>query len=275
MSKKKKSNQKNTTTLSITNIPTSTTHDPPPAISTTSAQVVVSETVNPIIAIQPIIMPKPIITVPLELRRQVLASIPHSPTCGLIVIDHFYVNPDETRQYMLTQPFTVHGNYPGHRTVSYATPTLKAMIQKYIMPFGGKITEFPVPANEEEAKTIYNGAFQYATSRDRSWIHNDGVNNWAGVVYLTPNAPLTAGTAFFEYHDGTRTKHEMECLGTKAELDNWSQDMTKWKMVDNVGNVYNRLILFNSNRFHMSMDYFGDTKENGRLFQVFFFSTEY
>jgi hypothetical protein len=33
-------------------------------------------------------------------------------------------------------------------------------------------------------------------------------------------------------------------------------------------------LFFNSNRFHMSMDYFGDTKENGRLFQVFFFSTE-
>ena len=50
--------------------------------------------------------------------------------------------------------------------------------------------------------------------------------------------------------------------------------MTKWKIVDSVGNVFNRLILFNSNKFHMSQDYFGDSKENGRLFQVFFFSTE-
>jgi hypothetical protein len=63
-------------------------------------------------------------------------------------------------------------------------------------------------------------------------------------------------------------------LGNKAETDKWSQDLTKWKEVDRVGNVFNRLILFNSNRFHMSMDYFGDSKENGRFFQVFFFSTE-
>jgi hypothetical protein len=32
------------------------------------------------------------------------------------------------------------------------------------------------------------------------------------------------------------------------------------------GNVFNRLVLFNVHRYHMSMDYFGDTKENGRLF---------
>ena len=36
----------------------------------------------------------------------------------------------------------------------------------------------------------------------------------------------------------------------------------------------NRLVIFNANSFHMSMDYFGHDKETGRLFQVFFFSTE-
>jgi hypothetical protein len=66
----------------------------------------------------------------------------------------------------------------------------------------------------------------------------------------------------------------MEILDNKSDTDKFSQDMTKWQLVDKVGNVFNRLILFNSNRFHMSMDYFGDSKENGRLFQVFFFSTE-
>jgi len=33
--------------------------------------------------------------------------------------------------------------------------------------------------------------------------------------------------------------------------------------VDTVGI---RLVLFNAHRYHMSMDYFGDTKENGRRF---------
>lgn len=199
-----------------------------------------------------------------------------SPTCGLITIDHFYTNPDETREYILTQPFAVMGNYPGQRTVSYATEELKHIFQGYVYPFGGKITEFHIPKpDNSDAAGIYNGAFQYTTQRDRSWIHLDGYNNWAGVLYLTPDAPLSSGTGFFRYKDGgLYTKHEMELANKKRDTDHWGQDMTKWELVDRVGNVYNRLILFNSHRFHMSMDYFGDSKDTGRLFQVFFFSTE-
>jgi hypothetical protein len=197
------------------------------------------------------------------------------PSCGLIIIDNFYNNAYETRKYVLTQDFLVRGNYPGQRTISYANNHLKDIIQKYVEPFGGKIIDFPIPKEDgSDAASIYNGSFQFTTSRDRSWVHIDGFNNWAGVLYLTPNAPISSGTAFYNFHDGTTCKRDMEILKNKEETDKFSQDMTKWKKVDKVGNVFNRLILFNSNRFHMSIDYFGDSKENGRLFQVFFFSTE-
>ena len=198
-----------------------------------------------------------------------------NPSCGLIVIDNFYNNALDTRNYILTQEFLVRGNYPGQRTISYANEHLKETIQTYVEPFGGKITDFPIP-NEDglNASKIYNGSFQYTTSRDRSWVHIDGHNNWAGVLYLTPEAPLSSGTSFYKFYDGTTCKRDMNLLENKEELDRCSQDLTKWEKVDQVGNVFNRLILFNADRFHMSMDYFGDTKENGRLFQVFFFSTE-
>jgi hypothetical protein len=197
------------------------------------------------------------------------------PSCGLIVVDNFYNNPYDTRKYILTQDFKVRGNYPGQRTISYANQHLKDIIQEYITPFGGKITDFPMPdETNKDNNNIYNGAFQFTTSRDRSWVHIDGANNWAGVLYMTPNAPLSSGTSFYHFHDGTTCKRDMEILENKEETDKYSQDLTKWKKVDEVGNIFNRLILFNSNRFHMSMDYFGDSKENGRLFQVFFFSTE-
>lgn len=197
------------------------------------------------------------------------------PSCGLIVIDNFYNNPYETREYILTQDFAVRGNYPGQRTISFANAQLKEIIQKYIEPFGGKITQFPIPKDDgSDAAGIYNGSFQFTTSRDRSWIHIDGYNNWAGVLYLTPDAPLSSGTSFYRFCHGEMCARDIELLGNKEETDKWSQDMTKWEKVDQVGNVFNRLILFNSNRFHMSMDYFGLTKEDGRLFQVFFFSSE-
>jgi len=198
-----------------------------------------------------------------------------SPSCGLIIIDNFYNNAYKTREYILNQKFLVRGNYPGQRTISYANNHLKDIIQKYVEPFGGKIITFPIPKKDgSDAAGIYNGSFQFTTSRDRSWVHIDGFNNWAGVLYLTPNAPLSSGTSFYNFHDGTTCKRDMELLDNKKEIDKWSQDLTKWEKVDTVANVFNRLILFNSYRFHMSMDYFGDSKENGRLFQVFFFSTE-
>jgi hypothetical protein len=209
-------------------------------------------------------------------QKQMLDNInSRKPSCGIIVIDNFYKNPYETRNYILTQDFTVRGNYPGQRTISYANQHLKDIIQEYVLPFGGKITDFPMPDESNmNNNNIYNGAFQYTTSRDRSWVHIDGFNNWAGVLYMTPNAPLSSGTAFYNFHDGTTCEKDQKIMNNKTETDISSQDLTKWQLVDRVGNVFNRLILFDSKRFHMSMDYFGDSKENGRLFQVFFFSTE-
>ena len=198
-----------------------------------------------------------------------------APSCGLIIIDNFYNNAMETRNFVLTQEFKVRGNYPGQRTRSFANNELKDIIQDYILPFGGKITEFPMPDETNKLdNNIYNGAFQYTTSRDRSWIHVDGFNNWAGVLYMTPDAPLSSGTGFYKYKDGTTYETDMKIMNNKTERDNSSQDLTRWEQVDKVGNIFNRLILFNAKRFHMSLDYFGNMKENGRLFQVFFFSTE-
>lgn len=198
-----------------------------------------------------------------------------NPSCSLIVIDNFYTNPYETRNFILTQEFSVKGNYPGVRTNSFASIELKNIIQKYVEPFGGKIIHFLIPNENNNDSEIYNGSFQLATSRDKSWVHIDGYNNWAGVLYLTPDAPVTSGTAFYRFQDGTTCERDMNILKNKDQTDMYSQDLTKWTKVDTVGNVFNRLILFNSKLFHMSMDYFGVNKDDCRLFQVFFFSTEY
>ena len=198
------------------------------------------------------------------------------PSCGLIIIDNFYNNALEAREHILKQDFSVTGNFPGKRTESYANNEIKEIFQKYVEPFGGKITEFVCPTTEKlkDTDTTHNGSFQYTTSRDRSWIHTDKYNNWAGVLYLTPDAPLSSGTAFYRFKDGSLCQKDTDILKNQEEIYRYSQDLTKWELVDRVGNVFNRLILFNSNRYHMSMDYFGDTMETGRLFQVFFFSTE-
>ena len=62
-------------------------------------------------------------------------------------------------------------------------------------------------------------------------------------------------------------------LMDKIYLD--SRDLSKWEMVDIVGNKYNRLVLYRGDLFHSSLDYFGTNQYDGRLFQTFFFNTEF
>jgi hypothetical protein len=65
---------------------------------------------------------------------------------------------------------------------------------------------------------------------------------------------------------------------TAAEMGDESydaQDMTKWHKYDVIANRYNRLVLYRGDLFHSSLDYFGSTSQDCRLFQLFFFDTVY
>lgn len=180
-----------------------------------------------------------------------------------MVVDNFYSNPEEVRNFALTLTYSEHDYHPGKRTLTFANEMHKQHFQHVLQHVAGKIIYFPTLENPIDG--VQNGAFQYTTASDRSWIHKDSYNtNWAGIIYLTPNAPVSAGTGIFELIDGDY-----------ANVSKYCRDITKWKLVNNIGNVYNRLFLFRSDQYHMSMDYFGSTMEDGRLFQVFFFSTEY
>ena len=48
-------------------------------------------------------------------------------------------------------------------------------------------------------------------------------------------------------------------------------DKTITEPVDSIGNVYNRLVIFNAGLLHSALGYFGYNKNNSRLWQMFFF----
>ena len=190
---------------------------------------------------------------------------------NVICIDNFYEDVDAVREMALNMEFGVRGNYPGQRTEPIYNEAVKNAVESVLMPHAGKITMW---------ESEYTGCFQYTTSSDRSWVHADQTTSWAGVLYLTPDAPLSGGTGLFRHKatglnmapknsDGS---YNMDILDD-IYMD--SQDMTKWEMTNFVGNVYNRLILYRGDIFHTSLDYFGRDKYDGRLFQTFFFDTEY
>jgi hypothetical protein len=188
-----------------------------------------------------------------------------------LTIDNFYENPNQVREFALKQEFEVRGNYPGMRTKSFLTDSLKKKFRDILYPFAGEITWW---GGE------YTGSFQYTTASDRSWIHADSTTDWAAVCYLTPNAPVTAGTGIFKHKETGWMHYDYK----QAEKDpNYNKfappgdemiDYTKWEMVDRVGNVFNRLIMYRADNYHVSLDYFGKDLYDGRLFQVFFFNTE-
>jgi hypothetical protein len=209
----------------------------------------------------------------------------------LMILDDFYPKPYELREFALKQDFGVDGNYPGHRTRSFLRDidyhvgigphpsetkdyqsTMMQKIADVIRPLEGEITWW----GDEE----YTGAFQYTTAKDRSWIHVDHVTQWAGVLYLTPFAPVSSGTGLF--------RHKLTNWNTEPYFDNGeinenlknlmyedAHDMTKWDMHAMVGNIFNRLVLYRANQWHQSLDYFGKDINDGRLFMTFFFNTRH
>ena len=170
-----------------------------------------------------------------------------------LVIDDFYSDPDKVRNFALKQEFKVRGNYPGQRTESYLNDSMKKRLQEILYPYAGTVTNW---GGE------YTGSFQYTVSLDRSWIHADSTTDWAAVLYLTPDAPLSAGTGIFKHKATGLTNWDYrnsnpEYQKTQPPGDDF-QDMTKWEIVDKFGNVYNRLIMYRADNYHMSLDYFGN-----------------
>lgn len=177
---------------------------------------------------------------------------------NIVVIDDIYDDVNQIREFALSQQFDELGNFPGARTSNFLTESIQQKIEYAI---GETVVDWhPMQ---------YSGCFQITNNQsNNSWVHHDASNNWAGVLYLTPNAPVSGGTGFFKSKiDGSLVSSGQNF---PAEVLN---DMSLWDKVSEVGNVYNRLVLFRSDQWHRSLDYFGDSLEDGRLTQVFFLNT--
>jgi len=183
----------------------------------------------------------------------------------LIITDDFYNNPNEVRLGALSSDFSVSGNFPGQRTEPFLNDSIKDSIQGIIFSVAGAVTYW----GEEH----YTGSFQYTTKEDESWVHCDNFNTWAGVCYLTPNAPLSGGTGLFRHKaTGIYRRPANTELADKLNAD--GNDMSKWEIADVVSNKFNRLVMYRGDLYHRSLDYFGDDRFSGRLFQTFFINTE-
>ena len=103
---------------------------------------------------------------------------------------------------------------------------------------------------------------------------------YAGIVYLSPDAPCNCGTSLLRHKkyrirdNSIFSKSDWYESIENKEDKNLFIDKSPWEEVDNIGNIYNRLVLFESHNVHAVTDYFGDKINNSRLFQLFFFNIE-
>lgn len=180
------------------------------------------------------------------------------------IVDNFYENPDEVRQFALNQVFNEGGigkGYIGRRTAQqYLFPGLK---EKFEEIMGKKIIKW-----EEHGM---NGRFQISWAGEPLVYHCDN-QRWAGMLYLTPNAPFEAGTTLYA-HKKSRVRDYYDPRWTEVfpTAETTHLDKTPFEPVDVAGNVYNRLIIFDASSIHSASEYFGQDKNDGRLWHMFFF----
>lgn len=188
---------------------------------------------------------------------------------GLVVVDDFYANPDLIREWtMKSLDFKGSDYSKGKRSQRFA---IKGTKEKFEQILG-------VPIKNWNYDGYANETFQYCTADQQTVYHID-TQTYAAMIFLTPDAPLSAGTRFYRNKETklfkfTKEQREQGLFDKAFKGNNKNlnfYDGTKHELIDEVGNKYNRLVLFDAQQIHAAGDYFGDSIENARYFHIFFF----
>ena len=187
------------------------------------------------------------------------------------VVDNFYENPDDLREYALLQDY-----YPGEGAVG--SRTRKQYLFDGLKERFEEIMQIKIADHTPQGTGWFdegiNGRFQSCKADTPMVFHCDS-QQWAAVLYLTPNAPTQSGTSFYK-HKASGARHGSEIgaayeQGYEVFNGKTYLDPTPYERVDTVGNVYNRLVIFDGQLIHSGNDYFGWDFPSSRFFQIFFF----
>jgi hypothetical protein len=222
-----------------------------------------------------------------------------STRASVIVVDGFYRDPEAVRAYALGRRW-YHPYQADAEVRSGASPakwlstwfadagacpfkSSQRLVERLEALTGDVVDRdhwsrsFPLDAEgkaaadceRHERSCLWNCSFHVKPETEQrlgDGIHNHvtdvwnsvGPDGWAGLVYLTPEAPLGAGLKLWRNRDRSR------------DYD-WMTPGEHWELVDDLGNVFNRLILARGSLPHSGARGWGSGVEDGRLFQTFFF----
>jgi hypothetical protein len=202
------------------------------------------------------------------------------PDPDIVVVDNFYRDPMQVREFALRLDYRIHTAIYDSQWTESLFIAYKPLIHAFEHLLGIGIAEWHNPP-----RTASNGSFQYVTEDVGVVIHADSSNRYGGVLYLTPGAPPGKGTGFFQHKETglirPPTREDVGRFGAETleryrRRDQWRGGQTPrleaWTLLQEVTNRFNRLVLFDATRYHSGLGGFGTTKEDGRLYQTFFFS---
>jgi hypothetical protein len=176
------------------------------------------------------------------------------------VVDNFYEDPYAVRDFALGQYYFDDEGYLGMRTrKQFFFDGVKERFEEII---GQPIVDW-----ENQGMC---GRFQTCKAGTPLVYHCDA-QKWAGMVYLTPDAPPECGTTFFR-HKQTKIRHHDDGNILDAFNQQTFLDKTPYEEVDKVGNVFNRLVIFDGGLIHSASEYFGWDIPSSRLFHMYFFN---
>lgn len=192
------------------------------------------------------------------------------------IVDDFFKDPDSIRAQALSLEFSTGGNAPGPRAI--CPENISKIVAKKLFALLIDMNKHIVQGQLDLYFQLTKKDFEYG------WVHSD-VNKtyFAGVIYLTPNAPLSGGTAMykpvdnnldFNLYDSLQNIKKDFYTNKTNDLEQFKEAREKnnnlfYKTVD-ISNIYNRLVMYPVDEFHSENKLFGETKEDARLTLVFF-----
>ena len=197
------------------------------------------------------------------------------------VQDDFLPNPMAVMERALAREDWIYGaptrpeSWPGMRALNALLPDELALVEDWLKRKTGakRLWQETTP----EGATLNHNCFQavgVGESGPRPHSDSRKLCRYAGVLYLSPKAPRSAGTSFFRLRLANGSlggnfvppphANVPEAMGTRfMPLEFWQEDFT-------VENVFNRLIVYRAELVHSASAYFGRDLKTKRMTSVFF-----
>lgn len=199
--------------------------------------------------------------------------------------DHMFDNAEEIRERCLSRTDWVLGapyrqeNWPGMRCPNGLLPDELEKLEEWVKKKTG-------------AKRLWQQTVDGVDSLSHNYVqlvgkdesgprpHSDSnlLARYAGIVYLTPDAPRDGGTSFyrFRFPDGklggnycpAPNANLAEALGIRhLPIEAWKEDIA-------IENLFNRVVIYKAEMIHSATNYFGAEMNDKRMTIVFFWMAE-